>query len=107
MSLGRPKQGARIELLLRPREASEGDATESPDVAYRMSLTTAEAQWIGTAQVGRSDGAVRIETPGEPPPRWLADFVRQLLRTSWNARRGEDASPWPERITRWRDERVP
>ncbi|HEU4539397.1 MAG TPA: hypothetical protein VFS00_35000, partial [Polyangiaceae bacterium] len=87
------------------REA--GRAGEGAAIAYRMTLTTAEAQWVGFARIGQSDGAVQIETPGEPPPRWLADFVRQLLRTSWNARRGDDASPWPERITRWRDERLP
>jgi hypothetical protein len=103
MSMVRPKQGGRVELLL--------EACDEQKAAYRMNLSTAASEWTGQADVVLADGAVRIELAagegGAQPPRWLVDFVRQLLRTVWNARRTEGASPWPERITRWRDERVP
>jgi hypothetical protein len=103
MSLGRPKQGGRVELLLEARDEGR--------VAYRMVLSTATGDWSGRAGVELADGTTQIEAEagegGASPPRWLLDFVRQLLRTAWNARRAEGASPWPERIARWRDERAP
>ncbi len=103
MSSGRPKQGGRVELLL--------ESCDERDVVYRMILSTPAHDWTGRASVALGAGTPQIEAgvgaDGSAPPRWLTDFVRQLLRTAWNARRGEGASPWPERFARWRDERSP
>ncbi|HEU4412314.1 MAG TPA: hypothetical protein VFS43_44135 [Polyangiaceae bacterium] len=103
MSQGRPKQGGRVELLL--------EARDERIVSYRMSLSTPAGEWSGRAGVELAEGTVQVEPEagegGASPPRWLVDFVRQLLRTTWSARRAEGASPWPERIARWRDERAP
>jgi hypothetical protein len=98
----RPKQGGRVELVL--------EACDEQRAAYQMTLLTASGEWTGRASVAIADGATQVDAEageGEGPPRWLTDFVRQLLRTLWNARRGEGATPWPGRVTRWRDERAP
>jgi hypothetical protein len=109
VTVRRPHYGGRVELVL--------EGAHGPELTYRVALVTPSAQWSGRARVAVADGTVSVDVdgPGASPadaagaagaPRWLVEFVRQLLRAAWNARRDESAAaPWPERITRWREEK--
>ena len=94
MNSEQPTHGVRFELLAQ---------TFPPPgaVAYDVTLTAADASWTGRAAVTVADGAVQLDLPPEVPA-WAASTLNAFLRSEWRARRGADAEPWPQRLTRWR-----
>lgn len=74
----------------------------STHVAYAVEVETPDGDLTGTASISVPEG--RVTAVGALPEEALT-LITGLLRAEWRARRGEVTSPWPRRITRWRDPR--
>ncbi|HSC88328.1 MAG TPA: hypothetical protein VLC09_13695 [Polyangiaceae bacterium] len=80
--------GGRVELRLDP---------SSPLVRYEARWFTAEGEFSGHAVLDEN-GEALVE--GNGAPAWLLDWTAALLRLI--ARDHAAGSPWPRRLTRWR-----
>lgn len=94
MNSEQPTHGVRFELMAR-------EPAPAGVVAYDVTLTTSDASWTGLASVTLADGAVQFELP-DGVSDWARSTLHAFLRGEWRGRRGDDAEPWPRRITRWR-----
>jgi hypothetical protein len=95
-----PQHGGRF--LLERVAGEHGDG----EIRYRASLFTPEQRFDAAVAVRIEDGDVAFSAfePGAPPP-WLVTATRAFLRAEWKARKAPGGAPWPERITRWREEK--
>jgi hypothetical protein len=89
-----PDTGGRFSLRL-----CEDDASRA---RYALTVATAGAEWTATAVVTIADGGIEFGAwQGEgTPPRWLVQYARAALRSTWRAHADQG---WPRRLTRWRD----
>lgn len=95
-----PKHGARLVFERRQGAASD-------EVRYALSLYAPETLYQGEASVRLSDGEASFSSfsPAEPPA-WILATTKAFLRSEWKARKSDASEPWPDRITRWREEKA-
>jgi hypothetical protein len=74
-------------------------------VRYRAELFTPDGTAVGEATIDLASGGITW-APWSPtdPPTWLVKYAHTFLRSAWRVRAD---SPWPPRISRWRDARDP
>jgi hypothetical protein len=89
-----PEHGGRI--ILRRLDVNAEAAR------YSFEALTNERVWSGLAEVIRAEGSVKLGQwkDDAAPPEWLCELARSALRVAW--RGSNEASRWPQRITRWR-----
>ncbi len=74
----------------------------SESVGYDAELDVGEERFESQVSVQLSDGTVVFsDWAPRPPPDWLADSTRAIVRSEWRSR------AWPRRITRWRAAKDP
>lgn len=96
----RPEHGARFTF--------DRVTVDEARAEYRVSIAVADHEFVGTAILQRSDGAMELTawSPSIPDAVWIVDTARAFLRTLYANHKDDDASAWPRRVRRWRTSRT-